>query len=228
MSAEYEIEEAQLSEIKASIGLLGWRVRTLYQCCRLTPHDFLDFLYGDEQVTYDGVEADGDVEEDTGTDELPLLYFGRRKTIASFPRLQNSIEGSLLRAFWYGPFSASSWINLDHFDSMEVWDGEVNLTFAYRDKLSDGYDEFFHCTNPIAMRHIASSGFRNTQDLELAYPPGVYGALLKDDALGYLHFLEADGVWAAAIVKGGFAVDKRLPCKRKMGSGAKQVSDDFM
>ena len=135
VSAEYEIEEAQLSEIKASIGLLGWRVRTLYQCCRLTPHDFLDFLYGNEQVTYDGVEADGDVEEDTGTDELPLLYFGRRKTIASFPHLQNPVEGSLLRAFWYGPFSAISWINLDHLYSKEVWDGEVNLTFEYRDKL---------------------------------------------------------------------------------------------
>ena len=47
---EYEIEEAMLLEIKASIGLLGSGVRNLYQCCRLTPHDFLDFLYGDEQA----------------------------------------------------------------------------------------------------------------------------------------------------------------------------------
>ena len=228
MLTEYEIEEAMLLEIKASIGLLGSGVRNLYQCCRLTPHDFLDFLYGAEQVTYDGVEADGDVEEDTGTDELPLRYFGPRKTIEMFSQLQNPVEGSLLKAFWYDSFDASSWIDLDHFDSMEVWDGEVKLTFAYRDELSDGYAEFFHCTNPIAMRHIVSSGFRNTQDLELAYPPGVYGALLEADAASYLHFLCADGVWAAAVVKGGFAVDKRLTCKRKMSSGAKQVSDDFV
>ena len=107
-----------LLEIKASIGLLGSGVRNLYQCCRLTPHDFLDFLYGAEQVTYDGVEADGDVEEDTGTDELPLRYFGPRKTIEMFPQLQNPVEGSLLKAFWYDSFDASSWIHLDPFASM--------------------------------------------------------------------------------------------------------------
>ncbi len=185
IAEKYEIEEPMLLEIKASLGLLASGVHNLYQCCRLTPHDFLDFLYGDEQVTYDGVEAEGDVAEDTGADERPLRSFGPRKTLKLFPELESPVEGSLLKAFWYGPFEASSWVNLDQFDSMEVGGGEVKLTFAFRDEVSEGYAEFFHCTNPIAMRHIVSSGFRNTQDLWLAYPPGVYGACREDDATGY-------------------------------------------
>ena len=50
IAEKYEIEEPMLLEIKASLGLLASGVHNLYQCCRLTPHDFLDFLYGDEQA----------------------------------------------------------------------------------------------------------------------------------------------------------------------------------
>ncbi len=62
--------------------------------------------------------------------------------------------------------------------------------------------------------------------MELAYPPGVYGARLESDAAAsYLHFLYAHGVWAAAVLEGGFAAERRIPCRRKMRSNAKQVSD---
>ena len=45
-------------------------VRDLYQCCGLAPLDFLDFLYGDAQVIYEEMETDGNLEDDTGSDEI--------------------------------------------------------------------------------------------------------------------------------------------------------------
>ena len=65
-----------LHEIKASLGSLAAGVRELYQCSQLCPLEFFVFLYGGEKVTYDEVEEDEDVEEDTGTDEVCLRYVG--------------------------------------------------------------------------------------------------------------------------------------------------------
>ena len=221
----YKIDASMLLEIKATIGLLGSSVRDLYQCSGLAPLDFLDFLYGDAQVIYEEMESDGDLEDDTGSDEIRLRYFGPKKTVKTFSQIKEVAKGWLLEAFWFGSFGANSWFHFDDLDAMEVTEGEVKLSVVYRNEPSDGYTRFYHCTNPIAMRHIAQSGFRNTQDVELTYPPGVYGAVMESDAAGYLHFLYADGVWAAAVVEGGFATRQRMTCKRVMSSGQKQVSD---
>ena len=73
------------------------------------------------------------------------------------------------------------------------------------------------------MLGIVNTGFRDTEDAEGNYPPGVYGALARDDAAIYKHFTESEGVWAAVEMEGAFDETQRLSCSRKMKSGAKQV-----
>ena len=117
------------------------------------------------------MKKDEDVKKDTGVDKVCVRFFGEKKTVKEFSYLQDLPTESFLRIFWSGSFNARSWLDLDRLENFEERNGEVRLTFVYRDNPSDGYCSFFHCTNPTNMRNIALTGFRNSQDVELKVSP---------------------------------------------------------
>ena len=101
---KYQIGPVELHEIKGSLKHLAASVRELYQRSKFCPLEFLDFLYGTTEVTYDeGEEEDGDVEEDTGIDEVCLRYFGQKKAVKKFATYRTSQQIRFCKLFGRDP-----------------------------------------------------------------------------------------------------------------------------